>query len=106
MKKRKRTPQWFGFLDAGKSSSPVVQDSSLNTGNPATIYLFNLMRGRILEYRKDIVELSTSRAGARGKHDGQGSPGCVSGGEDRFHTARGSSLHVVGTSATESTAGA
>ena len=56
MKKRK-TPLWLGYLEAGKSASPVVRDSSLDTGNPATIYLFNLMRGRILEYRKDIVEL-------------------------------------------------
>jgi hypothetical protein len=52
----RKTPLWLGFLDAGKSSSPVVRDSSLDTGNPATIYLFNLTRGRILEYRKDIVE--------------------------------------------------
>jgi hypothetical protein len=56
MKKRK-TSLWLGFLNAGKRSSPVVRDPSLDTGNPATIYLFNLMRGRILEYRKDIVEL-------------------------------------------------
>jgi hypothetical protein len=55
MKKRK-TPLWLGFLDAGKSSSPVVRDSSIDTGDPRTIYLFNLARGRILEYRKDIVE--------------------------------------------------
>jgi hypothetical protein len=46
----------MGFLEAGKSSSPVVRDASLDTGNPRTIYLFNLSRGRILEYRKDIVE--------------------------------------------------
>jgi hypothetical protein len=52
----RKTPLWLGFLDAGKSSSPVVRDSSLDTGNPATIYLFNLARGSILEYRKDIVE--------------------------------------------------
>ena len=57
MKKRK-TPLWLGYLEAGKSASPVVRDSSLDTGNPATIYLFNLMRGRILEYRKDIVEIT------------------------------------------------
>jgi hypothetical protein len=56
MKKRMKT-LWLGFLDAGERSSPVVRDPTLDTGNPATIYLFNLMRGRILEYRKDIVEL-------------------------------------------------
>jgi hypothetical protein len=56
MSKRKQ-PLWLGFLDAGERSSPVVRDPTLDTGNPATIYLFNLMRGRILEYRRDIVEL-------------------------------------------------
>jgi hypothetical protein len=55
MKKRK-TDLWLGFLEAGDRSSPVVRDTSLDTGNSTTIYLFNLMRGRILEYRKDIVE--------------------------------------------------
>lgn len=54
--KERKTPLWMGFLDAGKKSSAVVRDHSLDTGNPATIYLFNLVKGRILEYRKDIVE--------------------------------------------------
>jgi hypothetical protein len=47
---------WFGFLEAGKASSPVVRDDSLDTGNPANLYLYNHARGAILEYRKDIVE--------------------------------------------------
>lgn len=48
---------WFGFLDAGERSSPVVRDPNIDTGNRQTIYLYNHSRGRILEYRKDIVEL-------------------------------------------------
>jgi hypothetical protein len=28
----------------------------LNTGNPKTVFLFNLVRGRILEYSREIVE--------------------------------------------------
>lgn len=47
---------WFGFLDAGAKGSPVVRDAGLETGNPKTMYLFNYMKGRILEYRRDIVE--------------------------------------------------
>jgi hypothetical protein len=54
--KKKKNALWMGFLDAGEKGSPVVRDPKLNTGNPATIYLFNLMRGRILEYRKEVVE--------------------------------------------------
>lgn len=47
---------WFGFLEAGKSSSPVMRDAVFDTGNHETTYLFNLAKGRILEYRRDIVE--------------------------------------------------
>ena len=53
---KQQNPIWIGFLEAGNRSSPVLRDDSLDTGNPATIYLFNLMKDRILEYRKDIVE--------------------------------------------------
>lgn len=47
---------WFGFLEAGAKSSPVVMDSKLSTGNEATLYLFNQNRNAIIEYRRDIVE--------------------------------------------------
>jgi hypothetical protein len=47
---------WFGFLEAGAKGSPVVRDTLMDTGTTATIYLFNLAKGRILEYRRDIVE--------------------------------------------------
>jgi hypothetical protein len=47
---------WFGFLQAGEKSSPVVRDTSLDTGKPSSIYLFNLRRGAILEYQLAVVE--------------------------------------------------
>lgn len=47
---------WYGYLEAGEKSSPVVLDPTLNTANPKTVYLFNLARGEILEYRREIVE--------------------------------------------------
>ena len=47
---------WYGYLEAGANSSPVIRDDGLNTGNPKTVYLFNLARGRILEYAREIVE--------------------------------------------------
>lgn len=47
---------WYGFLQAGDKSTPVVRDLSLDTKNPRTIYLFNYSRGRFLEYSLDIVE--------------------------------------------------
>ena len=52
----KRESLWFGYLEAGKKGSPVVRDSSLDTNSNSTIYLFNLNKGRILEYRRDIAE--------------------------------------------------
>lgn len=52
----KRTRLWFGFLEAGEKGSPVIRDRSLNTGQSSTIYLFNLRKGRIIEYKRDIVE--------------------------------------------------
>ncbi len=47
---------WYGYLDAGEKSSPVVMDQRLSTANPNTIYVFNLKRSEIIEYRRDIVE--------------------------------------------------
>jgi len=47
---------WYGYLEAGNSSSPVVRDQNLETGNAKTLYLFNLARGKILEYQREIVE--------------------------------------------------
>lgn len=47
---------WFGFMQAGEKSSPVLRDNRIDTGNPGTLYLFNLKRNEILEYRRDIIE--------------------------------------------------
>jgi hypothetical protein len=47
---------WYGFLEAGGKSSPVVRDLSLETANPKTVYLYNLARGIFLEYAREIVE--------------------------------------------------
>ena len=47
---------WFGYLEAGKKSTFVVRDVTLGTAMPETLYLFNFDRGKILEYRRDIVE--------------------------------------------------
>lgn len=47
---------WYGFLDAGAKSSHIVMDNRLSTGNPDTVYIFNLKRGEIVEYKREIVE--------------------------------------------------
>jgi hypothetical protein len=47
---------WFGYLDAGGKSSPIVMDPMLSTGNNNTLYLYNHSRGSILEYQRVIVE--------------------------------------------------
>ena len=47
---------WFGFLEAGDKSSPVARDDRLDTGNPQTVYLYNLQRRQFLEYKRAIVE--------------------------------------------------
>lgn len=47
---------WYGYLDVGAKSSPVIRDDRLDTGNSKTMFLFNLVRGQILEYTREIVE--------------------------------------------------
>ena len=47
---------WYGYMDAGEKSSAMVLDGRLSTGNPGTVYLFNLKRNEILEYKREIVE--------------------------------------------------
>lgn len=53
---KSKAPVWYGYLDAGLRSSPVLRDACMDTGNPKTLYLFNLIRGEILEYAREIVE--------------------------------------------------
>jgi hypothetical protein len=53
---KKEGTLWYGYLEAGQKSTPVVLDRKLPTGNEETIYLFNLARDEILEYQRRIVE--------------------------------------------------
>jgi hypothetical protein len=53
---KKSSPVWYGFLQAGDRSSPVIRDDRLDTGNRKTMYLFNLNRNLILEYSREVVE--------------------------------------------------
>ena len=53
---KKSSPVWYGFLQAGDRSSPVIRDDRLDTGNRKTMYLFNLNRNTILEYSREVVE--------------------------------------------------
>jgi hypothetical protein len=47
---------WYGYLEAGAKSTPVLRDRQLETGNPKTLYLFNLQKGEILEYSREVAE--------------------------------------------------
>lgn len=47
---------WCAYLNAGEKSSAVLLDRTLDTHNPKTVYLYNLARGQILEYSREIVE--------------------------------------------------
>lgn len=49
-------PIWYGYLDAGEKSTPVVMDRRLVTGNPLTIYLYNFSRREFVEYNRAVVE--------------------------------------------------
>jgi hypothetical protein len=47
---------WYGYLEAGNRSSAIVLDQRLETGDPSTLYLFNLQRGAFVEYKRELVE--------------------------------------------------
>ena len=47
---------WYGYLDAGDKSSPVVIDPKLDTGNPKTVYMYNFNSKKITEYKREIAE--------------------------------------------------
>jgi hypothetical protein len=51
-----KTPIWCGYLEAGDRSSAVLRDDRLETGNPKTVYLYNLARDEILQYSRELVE--------------------------------------------------
>ncbi len=51
----KQNNVWYGFLEAGAKSSPVIRDDKLETGSSKTVYLFNLNQNKISEYSLQIV---------------------------------------------------
>ena len=46
---------WYGVLEAGEKSSPVVRDPSLEAGQNR-IYLYNYVRNQFIEYSQAIAE--------------------------------------------------
>ena len=52
----KKAKIWYGYMEAGSKSSPVLMDPKLDTGNSKTLYLFNLNRNQILEYQRMLIE--------------------------------------------------
>ena len=51
----KQNNVWYGYLEAGAKSSPVIRDDKLETGSSKTVYLFNLNQNKISEYSLQIV---------------------------------------------------
>ena len=52
----KKSKIWYGYLEAGPKSSAVLMDPKLDTGNANTMYLYNLHRNQILEYKRELIE--------------------------------------------------
>ena len=46
---------WYGVLEAGEKTSPVVRDASLDASQNK-IYLYNYVRNQFIEYSQAIVE--------------------------------------------------
>jgi len=53
MKKQKL---WYGYLEAGKKSSPVVIDRNMDTGENHTVFIYNHNKKEILKYVRDMVD--------------------------------------------------
>ena len=47
---------WYGFLEAGNKSSPVVIDHSMDTGEKNSVFIYNHNRQEILKYVRELVE--------------------------------------------------
>jgi hypothetical protein len=47
---------WYGILDAGEKTSPVVRDLTIQASNPNNVWLFNHSRNAFVEYSLAIVE--------------------------------------------------
>ena len=46
---------WYGVLDAGEKTSPVVRDTTLDASQ-GKVWLYNHMRNQFIEYARAIVE--------------------------------------------------
>lgn len=46
---------WYGVLDAGEKTSPVVRDATLDAGQ-GKVWLYNHLRNQFIEYARAIVE--------------------------------------------------
>ena len=47
---------WYGFLEAGHKSSPIVIDHNMDTGEKHTVFIYNHNKQEILKYVRDLVE--------------------------------------------------
>jgi hypothetical protein len=46
---------WYGVLDAGEKTSPVVRDATLDASQ-GKVWLYNHLRNQFIEYAEAIVE--------------------------------------------------
>jgi hypothetical protein len=46
---------WYGVLDAGEKTSPVVRDATLDASQ-GKVWLYNHVRNQFIEYARTIVE--------------------------------------------------
>ncbi len=46
---------WYGILEAGEKTSPVVRDATLDASE-GKVWLYNHMRNQFIEYARAIVE--------------------------------------------------
>lgn len=51
-----RKDLWYGVLEAGDKTSPVVRDLTLEASGPSKVWLYNHSRKTFLEYSLPIVE--------------------------------------------------
>ena len=47
---------WYGVLEAGEKTSPVVRDASLEASDTKRIWLYNHVKNKFVEYSLEIVE--------------------------------------------------
>ena len=52
----KKSKIWYGYMEAGAKSSPVLMDPKLDTGDSKTLYIFNFSRNQIIEYQRSLIE--------------------------------------------------